>query len=47
MNVFDMAIATILHCFIADEKMFTGDECYAEAGLKEWVDKNAGSFTND
>ncbi|GKY96329.1 hypothetical protein MPSEU_000592600 [Mayamaea pseudoterrestris] len=31
---YDMAIATILQCFIADEDMFNGDECYAEAGLK-------------
>lgn len=40
-SVFDMGTTTILHCFIADEEMFDGDECYAEGQLKAWIDKNA------
>uniref|UniRef100_A0A7S2HA85 Choline transporter-like protein n=1 Tax=Helicotheca tamesis TaxID=374047 RepID=A0A7S2HA85_9STRA len=39
MSVFDMGIATILQCFIADEEMFDGDEMYAEGDLREWIDK--------
>ena len=38
MSVFDMAIATILQCFVADEEMFSSDEMYAEGTLKSWVD---------
>lgn len=37
MDVFDMGITTILHCFIADE-MFDGDG-YAEGPLQAWIDK--------
>jgi len=40
MSVYDMAIATILQCFVADEEMFSADERYAEGGLKAWVDKH-------
>jgi hypothetical protein len=38
MSVFDMSTSTILQCFIADEEMFDGDECYAEGELREWLD---------
>ena len=41
LSVFDMGTTTILHCFIADEEMFDGDECYAEGELQSWIDKNA------
>lgn len=40
MDVLDMGISTVLHCFIADEEMFDGDERYHEASLKDFVDKN-------
>lgn len=40
--VYDMGTTTILHCFIADEEMFEGDERYATGQLQSWVDKNAG-----
>ena len=39
MDVFDMGISTVLHCFIADEEMFSGDECFAENRLKRYIDK--------
>lgn len=42
MNVFDMGISTVLHCFIADEEMFSGSTCYAEAGLKRYIDQHGG-----
>mmetsp|Transcript_23549 Transcript_23549/g.51009 ORF Transcript_23549/g.51009 Transcript_23549/m.51009 type:complete len:660 (-) Transcript_23549:216-2195(-) len=42
MSVYDMGIATILQCFVADEEMFTAEERYAEGSLKTWVD-NHGS----
>jgi choline transporter-like protein 2/4/5 len=38
MEVFSMAIATILQCFIADEEMFEGSERYADGALRKWVD---------
>jgi choline transporter-like protein 2/4/5 len=41
MDVFDMAISTILHCVIADEEMFDGEAGYTEKSLKNWVDKHA------
>jgi hypothetical protein len=40
MDVFDMAISTVLHCFIADEEMFNQDAQYAEPKFRTWVDKN-------
>eukprot|EP00521_Asterionellopsis_glacialis_P008273 CAMPEP_0195282694 /NCGR_PEP_ID=MMETSP0707-20130614/1480_1 /TAXON_ID=33640 /ORGANISM="Asterionellopsis glacialis, Strain CCMP134" /LENGTH=664 /DNA_ID=CAMNT_0040341715 /DNA_START=376 /DNA_END=2370 /DNA_ORIENTATION=- len=43
MDVFDMAITTILQCFVADEEMFQGDQCYAEGALQQWIDKNQES----
>mmetsp|Transcript_37928 Transcript_37928/g.55919 ORF Transcript_37928/g.55919 Transcript_37928/m.55919 type:complete len:694 (+) Transcript_37928:61-2142(+) len=39
MNIYDMAISAVLHCFIADEEMFDGDDCYAEGTLKDYIDK--------
>lgn len=47
MDVFDMAIATILQCFVADEEMFSGDECFAEASLRAWIDKSGSSTTSE
>jgi Plasma-membrane choline transporter len=44
MDVLDMGISTVLHCFIADEEMFDGDERYHESSLKDYVDKH-GSGT--
>jgi len=38
MSVYDMGIATILQCFVADEEMFSSGEMYAEGSLKSWVD---------
>lgn len=35
------AIATALHCFIADEEMNDGNSQYADEGLKRFVDRNA------
>jgi len=40
MSVYDMGIATILQCFVADEEMFNADERYAEGSLKTWVDNH-------
>lgn len=40
MSVYDMAIATMLQCFVADEEMFEGDQVYAEGALKSWIDKH-------
>ena len=39
MDVLDMGIMTVLHCFIADEEMFDGRERYSEKGLKDYVDE--------
>ena len=38
LDIFDMSTSTVLHCFIADEEMFDGDECYAEGKLRTWLD---------
>lgn len=40
MSVYDMGIATILQCFVADEEMFDDDQMYAEGALKSWVDNH-------
>lgn len=40
MCVYDMGIATILQCFVADEEMFSPDQRYAEGGLIAWVDSH-------
>lgn len=37
LDIFDMSTTTVLHCFVADEEMFDGDECYAEGKLREWI----------
>jgi hypothetical protein len=41
MDVFDMAIATVLQCLIADEEMNNGRGVFADERLKSFVDKNA------
>lgn len=38
LGIFDMSTSTILQCFVADEEMFDGDECYAEGDLRKWLD---------
>lgn len=38
LSIFDMSTSTILQCFVADEEMFDGDECYAEGDLRKWLD---------
>lgn len=40
MSVFDMAIYTVLHCFVADEEMFDAPR-YAEGSLKKFIDKHS------
>ena len=40
MDVLDIGIMTVLHCFIADEEMFQGDERYGEKSLIDYVDKH-------
>jgi len=40
MSIYDMAIATILQCFVADEEMFSEDQMFAEGSLKGWVDSH-------
>jgi Plasma-membrane choline transporter len=40
MDVLDMGISTVLHCFIADEEMFESDDRYHEKSLKDYVDKH-------
>lgn len=37
LDIFEMSTETILQCFIADEEMFDGDECYADRDLREWL----------
>ena len=39
MDVFDVAITAVLHCFIADEEMFT-DQVYADADLRKFIDEH-------
>lgn len=38
MDIFDMTVITILHCFIADDEMFTEDEAYAGGDLRTLID---------
>jgi len=40
MNIFSMAISTILQCFVADEEMFSGSERYAEGDLVKFIADN-------
>jgi Plasma-membrane choline transporter len=42
MDVLDMGILTVLHCFIADEEMFDHDQRYHDSDLKGYVDKHGG-----
>lgn len=46
LDVFEMGISTILQCFIADEEMFDGDECFAEGDLQDWIDKYETNFND-
>ena len=40
MNIFGMAISTILQCFIADEEMFDASTRFAEDALASFIDAN-------
>lgn len=46
MNVFNMGINTVLHCFVADEEMFSADEMYAEGKLRKWIDDSDEELTS-
>jgi len=46
MDVFDVCITAVLHCFIADEEMFT-DEIYAEGDLKKYIDEHGAEKSDD
>jgi choline transporter-like protein 2/4/5 len=46
LDVFEMGISTILQCFIADEEMFDGSECFAEGDLQDWIDKYETNFND-
>jgi len=39
MDIFDVGVSTILQCFVVDEETYDGDECYAEAELKTWLEQ--------
>ena len=41
MDVFEVGIATILHCFVADEEMFSGTARYAEGELNDYITQNS------
>lgn len=47
MDVLDMGILTVLHCFIADEEMFDGEERYHDRDLKDYVDRAGGANAGD
>ena len=40
MNIFGMAISTILQCFVADEEMFDAGTRFADAELASFIDAN-------
>jgi len=40
MNIFGMAISTILQCFVADEEMFDAGTRFADAELASFIDTN-------
>merc|ERR1711908_257775 len=40
MNIFGMAISTILQCFIADEEMFDSGTRFATSELASFIDSN-------
>jgi choline transporter-like protein 2/4/5 len=44
LDVFELGISTILHCFVADEEMFDGEECFAEGDLQDWINKYEENF---
>ncbi len=46
LSIFDMTTSTILQCFVADDEMFDGDECYAGHELRRWVDDFAEAERN-
>jgi len=39
LDVFEIGLSAILQCFVADEEMFDGADCYAEGNLQNWIDK--------
>lgn len=39
LDVFEIGLSAILQCFVADEEMFDGADCYAEGSLQTWIDK--------
>jgi len=39
MDIYEMSIATIIHCFVADEEMFEPHETYADEELRQWLDE--------
>ena len=41
MDVFEVGIATILHCFVADEEMFSGNARYADGEWSEYINANS------
>ena len=47
-NIFEMAISTILQCFIADEEMFDGslDASFASPSLQSCIEKSGGSASS-
>lgn len=38
MDIFDLAITTVLHCFIADDEMYDEDEAFAGPDLRKFID---------
>mmetsp|Transcript_27950 Transcript_27950/g.30936 ORF Transcript_27950/g.30936 Transcript_27950/m.30936 type:complete len:406 (+) Transcript_27950:119-1336(+) len=40
LDLFEMGISTTLQCFVADEEMFDGADCYAEGQLQNWIEKH-------
>ena len=41
MDVFEVGIAAILHCFVADEEMFSGNARYADGEWSEYINANS------
>jgi len=37
MDLFDMSTSTILQCFIADEEMFSGKQCFADGDMRKFI----------
>ena len=41
MDIFEVGITTILHCFVADEEMFANDgRCFADGKLRDFINKH-------